>query len=288
MALEGSGRTERRRTCSMSILATWSSTVPATERPNSGRSACDWPRRRSTRRSSNTIHTLRPMTNTQHSNVKHCAPQDSRRVRRVASPGREAGGLGLAVGEVDLGGDACAPVFVVEVHRDRHGAGVHEGLGLGLVKGPRLHPFNRRVGVEPAVAACSRWAPFNARARPRTARDGRPASASVGARRGGRQAAVFPDPTTPNITAPGERSRAEIRRQSGAGPAVSVTGEYPTPLTMAGRSAVGESGHVERRARSPRPTPIRATQIRDVLMRNCPARNTARPGTTSYQATTAR
>ena len=52
-------------------------------------------------------------------------------------------------------------------------------------------------------------------------------------------------------------------------------------------SAVGESGHAGRRDRSPRLTPIRANQIRDVLMRNWPVRNTATPGATSYQATTA-
>ena len=37
-------------------------------------------------------------------------------------------------------------------------------------------------------------------------------------------------------------------------------------MTMAGPSAVGESGHLRRRDRSPTRTPIRADQIRDVLM----------------------
>ena len=45
-----------------------------------------------------------------------------------------------------------------------------------------------------------------------------------------------------------------------------------------GRSAVGERGHAGRRDRSPKLTPIRANQIRDVLMRNWPAMNTATPG----------
>ena len=51
-------------------------------------------------------------------------------------------------------------------------------------------------------------------------------------------------------------------------------------MTIAGPSAVGESGHAGRRDRSPRLTPILANQIRDVLMRNWPVRNTATPGAT--------
>ena len=56
---------------------------------------------------------------------------------------------------------------------------------------------------------------------------------------------------------------------------------------MGGRSAVGESVHVARRARRPRPPPIRMTQIRHERMRTCPARHTAAPGATSSHATTA-
>ena len=48
-------------------------------------------------------------------------------------------------------------------------------------------------------------------------------------------------------------------------------------MTMAGPSAMGESGQRGRRARSPTPTPILANQIRPVLMRSWPARNTATP-----------
>ena len=64
-----------------------------------------------------------------------------------------------------------------------------------------------------------------------------------------------------------------------AGPAAE-TGWWTSPMTMAGPAAVGESGHAGRRDRRPTRTPIRANQIRDVLMRNCPARNTATPGAT--------
>ena len=45
-------------------------------------------------------------------------------------------------------------------------------------------------------------------------------------------------------------------------------------MTMAGPSAAGESGQRGKRARSPNPTSILANQIRQVLMRRWPERNT--------------
>ena len=71
-----------------------------------------------------------------------------------------------------------------------------------------------------------------------------------------------------------------IRSQSGVRLSSGLTGWWTLPMTMAGPSAVGESGQRGRRARRPSPTPSRANQIRPVLMRSWPARNTATPGAT--------
>ena len=66
----------------------------------------------------------------------------------------------------------------------------------------------------------------------------------------------------------GITSHSGVRLSSG------LTGWCISPMTMAGPSAVGESGQRGRRARSPNPTLIPANQIRHVLMRRWPARNT--------------
>ena len=66
--------------------------------------------------------------------------------------------------------------------------------------------------------------------------------------------------------------------QSGVGLSTGLTGWWTSPMTMAGPSEVGESGQRGRRARRPTPTPSRANQIPQVLMRSWPARNTATPG----------
>ena len=57
-------------------------------------------------------------------------------------------------------------------------------------------------------------------------------------------------------------------------------------MTMAGRSDVGESGQLGRRARSPNATSIRANQIRDVPTTHRPTSHAATSGATSYQTTT--
>ena len=65
---------------------------------------------------------------------------------------------------------------------------------------------------------------------------------------------------------------------AGVGVSTGLVGWCTSPMTMAGPSDVRDSGQRGRRARSPNPTPILANQIRQVLTRSWPARNTATPG----------
>ena len=67
---------------------------------------------------------------------------------------------------------------------------------------------------------------------------------------------------------------AGIMSHSGARLSSGLTGWCTSPMTMAGPSAAGESGQRGKRARSPNPTSILANQIRQVLMRRWPERNT--------------
>ena len=57
---------------------------------------------------------------------------------------------------------------------------------------------------------------------------------------GGREADAFPAPRAPTIAPPGARPRAEIRGEVRR----PDHGESRAPITLAGASAVGESGHV--------------------------------------------